>query len=61
MAGGGGHLAFWSLSPVSCVLVCVVRNGEMQVLSRWNMAQQKLTVSRVQCAVRVAASGAPWP
>lgn len=35
-----------------------LRNGEMQVLSRWNMAQQKLTVSRVQCAVRVAASGA---
>ena len=34
-----------------------LRNGEVQVLSRWNMERQKLTVSRVQCKVRVAADG----
>jgi hypothetical protein len=34
-----------------------LRNGEMQVLSRWNMETQKLTVSRMQCKVRVAADG----
>ena len=34
-----------------------LRNGEEQVLSRWNMQKQKLTVSRVQCKVRVADDG----
>ena len=34
-----------------------LRNGEMQVLSRWNMASQRTTVSRVQCKVRVSADG----
>ena len=31
--------------------------GEDQVLSRWNMVTQKLTVSRVQCSVAVASDG----
>lgn len=34
-----------------------LRAGEMQVLSRWNMARQRMTVSRVQCKVRVWADG----
>ena len=34
-----------------------LRNGEEQVLSRWNMIKQKLTVSRVQSIVQVAADG----
>jgi len=34
-----------------------LRNGEQQVLSRWNMAQQQLTVSRKQCKIIVAADG----
>lgn len=34
-----------------------LRNGEMQVLSRWNMANQRNTVSRVQCKVRVSVDG----
>jgi len=32
-------------------------NGEQQMLSRWNMVKQKLTVSRQQCDVEVAADG----
>ena len=36
----------------------VLRLGEEQVLSRWNMVRQKLTVSREQCKVAVAADGA---
>lgn len=34
-----------------------LRNGQMQVLSRWNMVNEKLTVSRVQCKVRVSSDG----
>lgn len=34
-----------------------LRRGEVQVLSRWNMVSQKLTVSRVQCKVRVFTDG----
>ena len=29
----------------------------LQVLSRWNMFKQKLTVSRVQCVMQVLADG----
>jgi len=32
-------------------------NGDTHVLSRWNMIEQKLTVSRMQCKVDVAADG----
>ena len=32
-------------------------NGDTHVLSRWNMIKQKLTVSRMQCKVDVAADG----
>lgn len=35
-----------------------LRNGAMQALSRWNMERQQLTVSRVQCEVRVGRDGA---
>ena len=35
----------------------MLRNGDEQVLSRWNMVRQKLTVSRVQCTVAVSADG----
>lgn len=35
-----------------------LRNGEVQALSRWNMCRQRLTVSRVQCKVRVSDNGA---
>ena len=35
----------------------VLRNGDERVLSRWNMATQKLTVSRMQCKVEVSADG----
>uniref|UniRef100_A0A7S2N8S6 WW domain-containing protein n=1 Tax=Haptolina brevifila TaxID=156173 RepID=A0A7S2N8S6_9EUKA len=35
----------------------ILRNGEMQVLSRWNMAIPSMTVSRVQANVRVSADG----
>ena len=35
----------------------LLRNGEEQVLSRWNMEKQKLTVSRVQCKIQVSADG----
>ena len=35
----------------------ILNNGQVQVLSRWNMARQKLTVSRVQCKVQVSADG----
>ena len=43
-------------------LVChplpyTLRSGDERVMSRWNMARQKLTVSRVQCVVRVLADG----
>ena len=34
-----------------------LRNGEEQVLSRWNMARPSLTVSRIQCKVHVLADG----
>ena len=34
-------------------------NGEQQVLSRWNMVKQRLTVSRMQCIVQVTADGIP--
>tara|TARA_B110001452_G_scaffold138345_1_gene115020 strand:+ start:687 stop:1493 length:807 start_codon:yes stop_codon:yes gene_type:complete len=34
-----------------------LRNGAMQALSRWNMQRQRLTVSRVQCEVRVGRDG----
>ena len=34
-----------------------LRNGEEQVLSRWHMKKQKLTVSRKQCQLAVAADG----
>mgnify|MGYP006103324093 CR=1 FL=1 len=34
-----------------------LRNGEEQVLSRWNMQKQSLYVSRVQCNVKVADDG----
>eukprot|EP00322_Chrysochromulina_rotalis_P007535 CAMPEP_0115854366 /NCGR_PEP_ID=MMETSP0287-20121206/13988_1 /TAXON_ID=412157 /ORGANISM="Chrysochromulina rotalis, Strain UIO044" /LENGTH=275 /DNA_ID=CAMNT_0003308483 /DNA_START=38 /DNA_END=865 /DNA_ORIENTATION=+ len=30
-----------------------LKNGDVQVLSRWNMRRQKLTVSRVQCIVQI--------
>ena len=35
----------------------ILRNGQGQVLSRWNMVSQKLTVSRMQCEVQVSADG----
>lgn len=34
-----------------------LRSGETQVLSRWNMASTRLTVSRIQCRVQVLADG----
>lgn len=34
-----------------------LRSGDEQVLSRWNMLKQKLTVSRVQCMVKVSPDG----
>jgi len=34
-----------------------MRPGDEQVLSRWNMFKQKLTVSRVQCVMQVLADG----
>ena len=34
-----------------------LRNGEEHVLSRWNMASPRLTVSRIQCRVQVLADG----
>ena len=34
-----------------------LRPGDEQVLSRWNMISQKITVSREQCAVKVLADG----
>ena len=37
-----------------------VRPGEERVLSRWNMLQQKVAVSRVQCKVQVATGGAAF-
>ena len=35
----------------------MLRNGDEQVLRRWNLVRQKLTVSRVQCTVAVSADG----
>ena len=37
----------------------VLRNGDERVLSRWNMVSQKVTVSRMQCVVRVLPDGTP--
>ena len=34
-----------------------LRNGEDQVLSRWNMVDRAMTVSRQQCTVAVSANG----
>lgn len=34
-----------------------LRNGEEQVLSRWNMVRQKPTVSRMQCVIQVSLDG----
>lgn len=45
--------------PKYWALPYTVRNGEDQVLSRWNMMSEALTVSRVQCMVRVLADGTP--
>ena len=45
--------------PKYWALPYTVRNGEDQVLSRWNMMNEALTVSRVQCMVRVLADGTP--
>ena len=39
------------------IQVVVLRNGEEQVLSRWNMEKQKLTVSREQCKLTVSDDG----
>jgi len=39
------------------VLPYSLYNGEEQVLSRWNMLRQKLTVSRVQCKIQISADG----
>jgi len=43
--------------PKYAYLPYTVRNGEDQVLSRWNMLDQKLTVSRVQAVVQVLPDG----
>ena len=37
----------------------VLRVGEEQVLSRWNMVEQSLYVSRIQAVVHVMADGQP--
>lgn len=34
-----------------------LKSGDERVLSRWNMVEQKLTVSRKQCIVKVNADG----
>lgn len=55
---GGGASVRLCLVPATGVygeyFVC---NGEEQVLGRHDMAEQKLTVSRAQCLVQVAADG----
>ena len=48
----------WWLAPASGVLnEYIVRNGEEQVLGRYDMVEQNPYVSRAQCLVRVAADG----
>ena len=55
---GYGAQACWHLVPATGVLSQYsVTNGQEQVLSRFDMAEQKLTVSRVQCLVQVAPDG----
>ena len=51
------HYASWGLHAQTDALPYTVRNGEEQVLSRWNMIKQKLTVSRKQCIVKILADG----
>jgi len=45
--------------PKYAYLPYTVRNGEDQVLSRWNMMQEESHVSRVQCMVKVLPDGTP--
>ena len=48
---------FQDEQPVYYPVPYTLRNGEEQVLSRWNMAVQKPTVSRVQAVVTVGSDG----
>mmetsp|Transcript_6596 Transcript_6596/g.15384 ORF Transcript_6596/g.15384 Transcript_6596/m.15384 type:complete len:298 (-) Transcript_6596:339-1232(-) len=40
-----------------CQLPYTLKIGDEQVLSRWNMAEQALTVSREQCSVKCSSDG----
>ena len=53
-----GTQVLWHFQPAWGVHSSyAVRNGEEQVLGRFDMLEQKPTVSRMQCLVRVAADG----
>ena len=55
---GYGAQVRWHLTPAAGVLSgSTLCNGEEMVLGRFDMAEQKLTVSRAQCIVRVAPDG----
>jgi hypothetical protein len=53
------HYRTWGLHARSTknALPYTLRSGDEQVLSRWNMVNQKLTVSRRQCTVRCHGDG----
>ena len=55
---GYGTQVVWQLAPAFGVFSeYFVRNGEELTLGRFDMLEQKLTVSRAQCVVQVAADG----
>jgi hypothetical protein len=56
-AGVAGFNFFVDENLVYHGLPYTLRAGDEQVLSRWNMLEQKLTVSRVQAVVQVLADG----
>lgn len=57
---GYGAQVVWRVVPGSGVdplTEHTIRNGEEQVLGRWDMLQQSVYISRMQCIVQVAADG----
>ena len=55
---GFGEQVVWRITPFNGVCSeYAVRNGEEQILGRYDMLEQKLTVSRAQCVLRVADDG----
>ena len=58
VAGVQGRAPFPAFQRDDYALPYSLRSGDEQILSRWNMIEQKLTVSRVQCVVQVAPDGA---